>query len=297
MEPASKRQLRPTASLPTTAEVYGNKFGLSEDLQARLSNVGRQKRLGRFPHSKLPTRVRAYKGIAVTQGHSIAQSGGSGAQTGFLTDSEARANAQQIMSKEQLKARELQPYSQTVDGLSLSPRGGGGREEKRRLRFTEGEDGDIEVLEDWETSPSRSRSKAQPYARPTLKASTKRRSSPQQPDEDEGEATETEDDPLDASVPGMSFASVDHDFPPVFKTPSLTLPELHHAHPAEKPTQQPPVNRLLKGLPGRRGLGKTMSAPVGKLGGGGRWGGGMDVDMEEEEDGFSVSDWAGKEDF
>jgi hypothetical protein len=56
-------------------------------------------------------------------------------------------------------------------------------------------------------------------------------------------------------------------------------------------------DRATKGLPARRGLGKTVSAPVGRLGFGG--GGGMDVDEGEGEgeDGFDVSEWAGKEDF
>ena len=45
MEPPSKRQLRPTSSLPTTAEKYGEKFGLPEDLQWKLQNVGPK---GRF---------------------------------------------------------------------------------------------------------------------------------------------------------------------------------------------------------------------------------------------------------
>jgi hypothetical protein len=45
--PASKRQLRPTTSLPTTAEHYGELHGLSPHLQAALQNVGRKGRQGR----------------------------------------------------------------------------------------------------------------------------------------------------------------------------------------------------------------------------------------------------------
>lgn len=51
----------------------------------------------------------------------------------------------------------------------------------------------------------------------------------------------------------------------------------------------------MRGLPGRA-LGKTMSAPV-LMGGGG----GMEVDVpetvQEGEDGFNVSEWAGQTDF
>jgi len=43
-------------------------------------------------------------------------------------------------------------------------------------------------------------------------------------------------------------------------------------------------------MPGRN-LGKTVSAPVGKMGG---WGGGG---MEVEDDGFDVSEWAANEEF
>jgi hypothetical protein len=48
----------------------------------------------------------------------------------------------------------------------------------------------------------------------------------------------------------------------------------------------------MKGMPGRV-LGKTVSAPVGGLGG---WGG-MEVDGAEGKDGFDVSEWAASEEF
>lgn len=44
-QPEAKRTLRPTASLPTTAETYGDKHGLEPDLQAALQNVGRKGRM------------------------------------------------------------------------------------------------------------------------------------------------------------------------------------------------------------------------------------------------------------
>lgn len=43
---APKRQLRPTTSLPSTAEHYGDLHGLDPELQARLQNVGRKGRQG-----------------------------------------------------------------------------------------------------------------------------------------------------------------------------------------------------------------------------------------------------------
>jgi hypothetical protein len=43
---APKRQLRPTTSLPSTAEHYGELHGLDPELQARLQNIGRKGRQG-----------------------------------------------------------------------------------------------------------------------------------------------------------------------------------------------------------------------------------------------------------
>lgn len=38
--PLAKRTLRPTASLPTTAETYGEKHGIDPEVQRALQNVG-----------------------------------------------------------------------------------------------------------------------------------------------------------------------------------------------------------------------------------------------------------------
>ena len=49
--------------------------------------------------------------------------------------------------------------------------------------------------------------------------------------------------------------------------------------------------REVKGLPGKRGFGKSVSAPVGGM----SWGRGMEVD--KVEDGFDVREWAASEEF
>jgi hypothetical protein len=101
-------------------------------------------------------------------------------------------------------------------------------------------------------------------------------------DEEETSETETSDiepdvEPTNPGLAGASSSTAD-DFPAVFATPGISEPKLF-SRPA----------RELRGMPGRKSLGKTVSAPVGGL-----WGGGMEVD---EEDGFDVSQWAASEDF
>ena len=115
----------------------------------------------------------------------------------------------------------------------------------------------------------------------------KRRSSPAE--ERSGSDTETDEDVPDLSNPSMS--TTNDDFPPVFRSPEITLPELY-----VRPVQMPLNGRKTKGMPGRtRGFGKTVSAPVGKVGWGA--GGGMEVDRVEVEDGFDVREWAASEEF
>jgi hypothetical protein len=108
----------------------------------------------------------------------------------------------------------------------------------------------------------------------------------QEEEEAEEEGTEVDED---------EFPRQEKDeFPAVFKSPNLSQPELFHQQPQGR-FAVPPLpsgDRMKRGLPARRALGKTVSAPVGRLG----MGGGMDVDMDGE-DGFSISEWAGKEDF
>jgi hypothetical protein len=187
------------------------------------------------------------------------------------------AHAQTIISKEAMRARELQPYSSTVDAMSLSPRGKGrgGREwdedqERRRLMF--GGDGEVEM-------------DSQGSRKLDFGRKAKRRELPVDEDEDEGEKTETDE----VDVPSFPSAHSNNDFPPVFSSSTLSHPDLLHVPAIPKP-KNASVARLTKGLP--RSLGKTMSAPVGQLGS--RFGGGQpDVDM----DGFDLKEWAEKEEF
>ncbi|WVF71814.1 hypothetical protein IAT40_006622 [Kwoniella sp. CBS 6097] len=325
--PPAKRQLRPTASLPTTTETYGERHGISPDLQAALQSVGRRGRqtvaMGHATH-------RAFERTQSFPAHVFSNS--STPNTGFQTALDAFAHAQGIINKEALRAKELQPFyssgsgsSSDVDGLSLSPRGA-----SRRLKF--GENGEVEEEELEAGNGTLFPGHGQPKSREQvhLTAARKRRSSPAEPTSDtETEIDEDEDvdddtragnssggaftQPSNSSGFGSSGVS---DFPPVFTSSAMTHPELFGNTAATSrafPSAFKGVNaaRELRGLPGARkiGFGKTMSAPVGQLGGGG-WG--MDVDMGAstgtgeapgqgstagEEDGFDIKDWADSEQF
>jgi hypothetical protein len=104
-----------------------------------------------------------------------------------------------------------------------------------------------------------------------------------QEEEEEGEGEGTELDEDEFQDPNSI-----NDFPEVFNSPNLSQPELFQKQTRFAVPQLP--DRAKRGLPARRTLGKTVSAPVGRLGMG------MDVDGEGE-DGFSIAEWAGKEDF
>jgi len=106
-----------------------------------------------------------------------------------------------------------------------------------------------------------------------------------QEQEDE-EGTEVDED--DFQDPRSIDNDNGGDFPEVFNSPNLSQPELFQKQTRFAVPQLP--DRAKRGLPARRTLGKTVSAPVGRLGMG------MDVDGEQE-DGFSIAEWAGKEDF
>ena len=144
-------------------------------------------------------------------------------------------------------------------------------------------------------------------------------------DGDDGDATEIDEDeeeeeepplfPPTAStssrimpLPIASMSSLD-DFPSVFNSSRISHPEL-----AGRPDLPSAPRHESSGKPGRRlfkpmprQMGKTMSAPVGALGGwgsgsggmrsgAGAGGSGMDIDAEME-DGFDVGDWAESEEF
>lgn len=116
--------------------------------------------------------------------------------------------------------------------------------------------------------------------------------------EEEGDDTEREDEGVNHALPPPSQQGqpnpanpttvAANDFPPVFTSPQLSIPELY----GPQAMGPPPVPaRAFAGMP-RRQLRPTMSAPVGRLGSeqGGLRGFGMQVDADDE-DGFDVGDW------
>ncbi|KAK6903341.1 hypothetical protein I204_07517 [Kwoniella mangroviensis CBS 8886] len=299
--PPAKRQLRPTSSVPTTTEFYGEKHGISADLQAALQSVGRRGRqnvaMGHATH-------RAFERTQSVPSHVLSSSALPNA--GFTTALDAMSHAHGIISKEALRSGELQPFysggsdeNKNVDGLSLSPRG-----RNRRLKFNE--NGEVEEEVDEPLFPS-SRSALETREVTHLTAARKRRSSPAEPTSDTETEIGDEDEDTPSFAPVSTFTSNASDFPSVFKSPAMTQPELFGPTGSTSkafPSAFKGVNaRELRGLPGARklGFGKAMSAPVGSLGG---WG--MDVDMSSggdqqvdggDEDGFDIKEWAENEQF
>ena len=127
-----------------------------------------------------------------------------------------------------------------------------------------------------------------------FKKSTKRKEEDEEAGGGGGSETETSDVELfDDTTDQTPSAPVQDDFPPVFTSPRISQPELF------APKVVPP--RLVRNMPGRS-LGKTVSAPVGRLGRYGKVGqSGTDLSAGDEdvgmEDGFDVSEWAASEDF
>ncbi|WWD16272.1 hypothetical protein CI109_100698 [Kwoniella shandongensis] len=320
--PPAKRQLRPAASLPTTAEIYGEKHGISPDLQAALQNVGRR---GRLNVSQGHSTHRAFDRTQSFPSHVLGPSTTPNSN-GFTTALDDFVHAQGVINKELHRARELQPFGNYVnaestgagsnrsveDRLGLDGGAGKSRGRGKKLKFKpngeveeEEEEEDEDDRLDWGTAKQREQFH--------LVQSKKRRSSPAEPEEG-GSDTETEigeDDDEDDNTfdttptPGTTstLSSNASEFPAVFKTPALTHPELFgpDAGPSNRALAGGRQMRGLPGAAGRKtvGWGKTMSAPVGSLSGGAGWGG-MDVEMdkdEQEEDGFDVKEWAGSENF
>jgi hypothetical protein len=230
-------------------------------------------------------------------------------QNQFMTERETYRRAEAVIDKEQWRGHEIQPYAaggpgSTMDALDLAPSTRG--ELDRRLLFDPS--GDI-----------------------VCERGTKRN----------GNGEEDDNVDIDAILPGAqprapvrAVPTAADDFPPVFKNPNLTQPELFS--PANSMPPPPVPNRATRALP-RRGFSKTVSAPVGRLG---TWSG-MDIDpttgfagfnggagaavgattgavaapftsgfggfspsvsfaeaaQEDDEDGFDVSEWASSEQF
>lgn len=204
-----------------------------------------------------------------------ASGSGSGAGTGFQTSHEIMQHAKGIVNKDAWRrsTRELQPYGSGHDigpdddqsiGGGSEVEGMGGKEVERGMKRTNDDDDD---------------------------------------DDDDQEGTEVDEDEEPPIFEDDNNHTNDTEFPPVFESPNLTQPELFQRPflPSRQPAQMRIQNgRMTRGLPSRNGtgtggrmLGKTVSAPVGSL-----WGGG-DVDMDgngNAEDGFDISEWA-KEEF
>ena len=214
---------------------------------------------------------------------------GLGAGNGFQTTHEIMQEAKGIVNKEAWRrsTRELQPYGSgsdlgtESDADTDTAAGGGG------VGGSNVNQGAGKVA--WDRGMKRTN----------------------QPDDEDEEGTEVDEDETAPTMDDTSAVNHYHqpqagagqdEFPPVFQSPNLTQPELFHRpnfpsqqHQRNTNQPQPQTGRLTRGLPARSGrtLGKTVSAPVGSL-----WGGG-DVDMDTEgqgEDGFDIAEWA-KEEF
>ena len=185
-----------------------------------------------------------------------------------MTNQETFQHAQRIIQKDVARQNELKPYALTSDSVP-QPRSSPPMQ-SRSLSFNgEGID-DINPEVPAQRRPAQSE-------RPGMAVSKKRK--------DEGSDTEVDDDA--EVVPELTFAESStsiNDFPPVFSSTQITQPDLF------APAARNLPSRLLKGMPGRN-LGKTVSAPVGRMG---AWDGEA---METEEDGFDVSEWAANEEF
>jgi hypothetical protein len=202
------------------------------------------------------------------------------ASQGFQTNHEIMQQAQGIINKEAWRSstRELQPYGSTSSSL------------------------DEQSLTERRASTGADASGVRPQVRFDQRG-IKRTQEEEGEEGEEEEGTEIDEDEYQ-DPQSLSIAENDleveegvngqTEFPPVFKSPNLSQPELFHRQTQARFAVPELPNRAKRGLPARnnRTLGKTVSAPVGGLGG---FGGGMDIDGGE--DGFDVSEWAGKEDF
>ncbi|KAL7420588.1 hypothetical protein Q5752_004539 [Cryptotrichosporon argae] len=301
--PDRKRALRPTSSLPSTAETQAGKHGLPADHAARMLEVGMRARqnLARGhqrpfqPHASAPildfssssiSSAPASSAFPALPSYHAFHAGGVGAGAGaYASASEITAHARGVLDSSAFRARELQPYGSRGSGLDdngLGPLSAGG------------------------AAGGGAGAGAGAASGSGVRARTKRREAERDAD-GEDDATDTEDD-ADADADGPRLApgqgSVDHAFPPVFKTPALTEPKLFAAPvptpaPAHAPAHAhaPVPGRAVRALPGRA-LGKAVSMPVGGLWGGAPGAGaGMDVDDGDGGDGFDVAEWAKSEDF
>ena len=191
-----------------------------------------------------------------------------------MTSQETMAHAQDIIAKDVMRRNELRPFGD-VSGLFGSSPGDQPTSSPPRRHLSFSADGTAQASgPDFPTKPIRG-----------LTPSKKRRE-----EELGGSDTEVEDDEDDVQTNharGIDTTQSMDDFPPVFTSPQISQPELFAGG---GPSGLP--QRLVRGMPGRN-LGKTVSAPVGRLG---AWAD-SSQSMEVEEDGFDVSEWAASEQF
>jgi hypothetical protein len=257
-----------------------------------------------------------------TQSMPAVQFGQSGG-FGFVTHSQAMAQAQGIISREDLRRRELKPYSSAdsddIRALALANREGSPEKGRRRLTF--GADGSVSM----EGESVLGSAAAPDFGMPMQMVQGRKRGKAEaDADGGEGDEAAQDDDEEKTEVDEEEFASraegfsgsgstlVD-EFPPVFASPAITHPELFDS-PAGSPLPSaagagtggaggfglmlpPPVppagaRKVHRPFANRSGrmLTKTVSAPVHMLNTN-ALNGGMEVD-DALPDGFDVAEWA-----
>ncbi|GMK54118.1 hypothetical protein CspeluHIS016_0107040 [Cutaneotrichosporon spelunceum] len=266
--PDSKRQLHDgharAAAEPTTADIYGQRHGIPDDIQAALQNVGRRNRM----------MVSQGRSLMPTQSLPVLPS----TSAIFLSDRDAQAQARLIV-KDDLRLRELQPYSSNpTNALSLSPRARAAElGADQRLRFNA--DGEVVV---------------------ERRRGHKRNGEEGDVDDEPGDAV---NHALPSAQPVLTSHPVQavDDFPPAFINPSV--PELSNAMlpppvPARafagmprrqlRPTMSAPVGRLGSEQGGLRGFGMPVEEDDG-----------FDVGdwAAEQESGDDVAGWTRSEQF
>ncbi|WOO83257.1 uncharacterized protein LOC62_05G006784 [Vanrija pseudolonga] len=278
--PDPKRQLRATASVESTAETYGRRHGIPDDVQAALQNVGWRSR-------------QAVAMGAPGAGRSLQPTQSLPALPGsFMTAHQTYAHAQSIIDKEASRQHELQPMafgspaqSAAVNNLGLSPR------RERSLSFTP--DGEAQVR------------------------GLKRRDDDEEgsgTDVDDDVVLPAPSTPITAATAGAD------DFPAVFTSPVISQPELFRPPPGTmappplpgRATRSLPrrgFSKTVSAPVGRLGTFSGMDvdmpfvvgAPAGFAPAGFAPAGfapeGAAAQEEQEEDGFDVAEWASSENF
>ncbi|WVO14371.1 hypothetical protein L204_102004 [Cryptococcus depauperatus] len=297
--PPAKRQLRPAASQPTTSEIYGQRHGISADVQRALENVGRRGR---------EAVARGHRSFDRTQSVPNVFMGDSATpKASFSTTADVMNHARRVINKEIMRAREPKPFGDISANPPFQPEMPAKDKEddyERKLRF--GPDGEVEEVVIGSASRKNRKSTRLGFMQSdNLVQNRKRRSSPAEPEDSDTETDDIDEDEPRAHVERGPFARFNSDqsvFPPVFNSSSISHPELYSPLPetdADKTLEVKPISsRQLKGLPGGRKLDwvKSASAPVVGLCNRGDMevDGGHEQAQEETttlEDGFEFNNW------